>query len=84
MKFEPMVCPECNKQAIGAADYVPACATFTQPDANGHVEYSGNTELFWDGQMNMHTIESTPETFQPHHSELQCENGHRWLAKEVD
>lgn len=76
MKFDPMNCPDCGKPAIGTIDIIPGCCLFTSPDADGCVDYAGETKLFWEGQ--------TPETNENDHVLLRCHCGHEWWAQELD
>jgi hypothetical protein len=76
MKFDPLRCPECGEVADGTVDTVPGRALFTQPDERGHVDWFGETKMFWDGQ----TTEMGPNG---EHT-LECTNGHQWLARLVE
>lgn len=72
MKFEPINCPECGELARGTVEWVPACAYFTEPDEKGEVEYSGETEPFWEGQLT--------ETTEDGEVILECPEAHQWEA----
>jgi hypothetical protein len=83
MKFTPMQCPTCRKHAIGTVETLPGVALFLETDAgipktdaNGALEYSGETKIFWEGQMT--------EIDADGNWELQCEEGHSWLAKHIE
>lgn len=76
MKFETMKCPECGKQASGTLETVTGRAEFDEPDEDGNVEYSGETTVFWDGQL---TVTEIVENIE--HATLLCSNGHDWLSK---
>ena len=70
MKFTPMQCPTCGRQAIGTVDTIPSIALFTVFDDG--VEFSGTTKVFWDGQI---SEEKDGKVL------LQCPNDHTWLAE---
>lgn len=72
MKFEPPQCPECGEVADGTVDVVPGRALFTAPDERGHVEWAGETKMFWDGQQT--------EIDAQGRWGLECTNGHQWYA----
>lgn len=78
MKFEIMQCPDCGEPAMGTCDLTPGCALFSEPDENGHVEYEGETEMYWDGQI---SEEETRDGAT--YTKLQCHEGHEWFTKEV-
>lgn len=48
--------PDGGKEIVGSYDFVPACAGIPQDsfdrDASGevHHDWTGHTELYWDGQ----------------------------------
>lgn len=76
MKREPLRCSECGEVADGTVDTVPARALLTRPDERGHVEWAGETKMFWDGQMT--------ETEAEGRWTLECTNGHQWFAVLVE
>lgn len=76
MKFEPFNCPKCGLAARGTVESLSGVAEFNDADEEGNVEYSGNTEVFWDGQMT--------ETDEEGNVALVCLNGDEWYAKMED
>ena len=50
MKFEPFLCPTCGQSPRGTIETVNGVAEFVHHD-DGTVEYSGYTEIWYDGQM---------------------------------
>ena len=75
MKFETMHCPDCGALATGILEQVKGNANSSEPDENGHVEYTGNTDIFWD--------EQEPVGGGDEYN-LLCEDGHVWLSKRLD
>lgn len=75
MKFGTMKCPECGEQAAGTLETVTGRAEFDEPDEDGNVEYSGETQIFWDGQMTVTKIENEIE-----YATLLCHEGHEWKS----
>lgn len=51
MKYGTPNCPTCGEAVEGEVDIVPARSDVVQQD-DGSFEYSGNTELFWESQVN--------------------------------
>ena len=50
MKLSIPLCPTCGKHAAGTVDIIPGIAVFTEPDGDGEVQYSGDTDIDWNGQ----------------------------------
>lgn len=75
MKFGTMKCPECGKQASGTLETVTGRAEFDEPDEDGNVEYSGETQIFWDRQMTVTEIKNEIE-----YATLLCHGGHEWQS----
>ncbi len=69
-------CPECGEPAEGSVDTVPGVALFTEAREDGHVEYSGTTEVCWDGQ--------TSDWRTEHGMLVQCAAAHEWYTRVVD
>jgi hypothetical protein len=76
MRFDPATCPECGEPARGTLDDITGCAQFSDPDTKGNVEYAGDTEVFWDGQMTRKG--NTEGTVM-----LLDRAGHEWEAREL-
>jgi hypothetical protein len=75
MQVDPSVCPECGGRAIGTAEIVPGVALFCEA-ADGEVEYTGETKMYWDGQ--------TTERADDGRVTVCCANDHEWLATAVE
>lgn len=76
MKFATMTCPECGEPAAGSLETIQGRAEFTEPDENGHVDYAGETEMFWDTQEMMIKTTEGKE-----YVALLCHNGHDWQSE---
>lgn len=76
MRFEPIRCPACGEYAIGTVDMVPCCAEFDIDEATGEVEWSGHTEVYWDGQQT--SLGGCGRML------LQCRAGHEWEAADYE
>lgn len=74
MKFEPSHCPACNEPTRYTCDTIPGYAKLTEPDANGITEYTGETDVDWDGQQSNQDEEGRIE--------VACRNWHRWAARD--
>jgi hypothetical protein len=72
MRFDPLFCPECGEMARGTLETITGVAEFDASD-NGSVEYSGYTEINWDGQETV--------TDDGGNARLVCPNGHDWPAR---
>ena len=87
-QFDPERCPKCGELPRGTLETLSGVAEFAprqdgvrengnhddpERDVHGNFTYSGNTEIFWDGQMTQKTDGN------PH---LICWNGHDWPAKD--
>lgn len=104
MKYGTPNCPTCGKIAMGECDYTPGCAETWPPedtlkaDATTEFEYAGETDMFWDGQLNVNEVEASflrpfaqrsPEIaervdFLDKHIRLQCHAGHEWDSTKED
>lgn len=74
MRWAIEKCPTCGKEVSGTLETVQGQALVTKQD-DGSFEYSGQTEMFWDGQ----------ETLQKDGKDvLMCKNGHEWTAKRIE
>lgn len=71
MKFKPIKCPECGKDARGTLEEMTGVAGFYYDKRGKLAKYSGNTEIFWDGQS---TVVRNGKTV------LICHEGHDWEA----
>jgi hypothetical protein len=71
MRFTPDVCPDCGEPIYGTCDMIPGAALLTAND-DGTFDYSGETDVFWDGQT---TNEAGEDRVW-----VQCHNGHEWKA----
>lgn len=82
MRLTTPTCPECGAAVRGTADLVPGNALL-QRLGDGSYEYAGQTEMWWDGQMNEIEWErvlcgggdGSERTVV-----LDCEVGHRWVS----
>jgi hypothetical protein len=89
VRYQTPKCPECGEILQGECDMTPGCAEVEElPD--GTFDYTGNTEMFWDGQVNEHDLEVTTLAFAKGETpvldklvRVQCHNAHMWLT-EVD
>jgi hypothetical protein len=90
-------CPECGETLMGECDMIPSCARVTErPD--GGFDYEGDTEVFWDGQVNRNAYDRSvliaerfvladTEDEMPAHLRLvsvQCAFGHEWNTTKED
>jgi hypothetical protein len=93
VKLHTPRCPHegCGKPAIGASDFTPGCALFDGDPTEGPVDYCGETEMYWDGQINASEF-ATHDTAEPHlallpdvplneQMQVQCEDGHEWITR---
>ena len=76
MRFNPIHCPECGEAAWGTLEKLHGCAELTEPDPEtGAVDYSGFTEVLWNGQT---TVAADGKVT------LLCRAGHEWQAEDVN
>ena len=75
MKFDRPRCPECGELAWGMLEQVPGLALLLF-DEDGRAEYDGETKMFWDDQ--------TTCRDEGGRITLECPNGHRWPAGQVE
>ena len=76
MRFDPPKCPECGEDPLGTLEDLTGRAEFSRQEDDGAYEYSGSTEVFWDGQMT--------RTDEEGKVALLCENGHDWFATRME
>lgn len=76
MKFATMNCPDCGEPARGTVETVSGAALLSNPQLDGSVEYSGETDIWWDEQR---TVRDPMGRVQ-----LVCRNGHDWFSEVVD
>jgi hypothetical protein len=55
MKYAIPNCPECGELLRGESDLTPGCALVTRFE-DGSFDYAGETDVFWDGQINRRDI----------------------------
>lgn len=72
MTFKTLNCPTCDEPAKGTYDRIPGIALFSTPDEDGSVDYEGETEIDWDGQITV--------TNKKGESLLICPNCHIWYS----
>ncbi len=72
MKFEPLFCPECGEMARGTLETLTGVANFA-PAADGSLEYTGYTDLWWDEQRTV--------VDEGGYARLVCPSGHDWAAR---
>lgn len=70
MKVLTPHCPTCGALARGTLEVLTGCAELTLNE-EGVGEYSGNTVVFWDGQMTERDPGSEQVVFL-------CREGHEW------
>lgn len=79
MKFNPWKCPECGEPARGTVERVFGLALMTF-DENGDAGYAGETKIDWNSQTSvLRTTAENDVVFL-----LECINGHRWQAEQID
>ena len=71
MRLNPSKCPQCGQQAKGTLETIPGVARLLF-DEDGRAEYTGSTDVCWDGQETV-LDESGRAT-------LVCPDGHDWPA----
>ena len=71
MKFEHPRCPLCNELAVGTEDEIRGRALMAF-DADMNAEYTGETKVDWDSQMQIVDHRG--------HVLLGCPNGHEWYT----
>jgi len=77
MKFSQINCPECGARARGIIEKVMGCALLNSEDNDdGTVDYSGQTDVWWQEQIPIHDEEGRVT--------LICPEAHEWQAKEID
>lgn len=72
LKFTPPVCPTCGADIRGTVDTIPAIAELNRFE-DGSYEWSGHTEVLWDGQSGEYDDQGR--------AEVCCANGHHWCAE---
>lgn len=72
MHFHPDVCPECEADIAGTHESIPGFARMFR-QANGSYEYTGSTDVHWDGQM----TDKDPKG----RALVECVSGHTWYAE---
>jgi hypothetical protein len=73
MKFDKPKCPQCGAPPRGTIDRLQGCAELSDADEAGEFEYSGTTNVWWDGQR---TIRDKKNRVL-----LMCEDAHEWFSK---
>lgn len=89
MKYAIPKCPECGETLQGECDFTPGVAEVSEvEDEPGTFEYTGSTEMFWDGQQNEHDVETfilaEAKGEKPVMDKLvkvQCPEAHIWLTE---
>jgi hypothetical protein len=76
MKLGTLNCPICGRRAIGSVDIISATALLTIPDGMGEVEFTGTTDVHWDGQRNVSQVADTWR--------VTCAEGHEWDTSFTD
>jgi len=71
MRYEPGTCPICGKPARGTVETLSGIAEFSRR-GDGEVEYSGYTDICWDGQRTVVDPQGRVT--------LICPSGHEWPA----
>lgn len=85
MRYRLPNCPTCGRDVDGEADYVPGRALVTRL-TDGSYEYDGETDMFWDGQMNeleierLHGFTKSPAT----NVRVECRAAHTWETERYD
>lgn len=74
MTILPNVCPECGDVVHGTCEIIPGTAVLHEND-DGSFEYSGWTDVCWDGQRSEYVGDQI---------RVCCEQGHEWLALATD
>jgi hypothetical protein len=72
MRLDPATCPVCRRPSKGTLEIIPGLALLLFGE-DGLAEYSGQTEIDWNGQK---TVEDDPGRVV-----LRCPVGHEWSAK---
>lgn len=70
MTIKPSTCPECGGTVHGTCELIPGTAVLQQSEGDGF-EYSGWTDICWDGQRT---------EYVGGRARVCCERGHEWLA----
>jgi len=71
MRLDPPTCPVCGQVARGTVETIPGLALLSF-DERGEADYSGGTEVHWDGQ--------AVDRDSQGRVRLICPAGHQWLA----
>lgn len=80
MRFTPETCrcPDCGDPPRGTVDLIPGVALFGGEE-DGEYDYSGTTDVCWDGQYTVTLPDDPPESLR-----LVCRAGHEWLGMMVE
>jgi len=70
------LCPECGVLARGTLEAISGCAEMSL-DESGDGEFTGNTAVFWDGQMTERDPGNDLMIFL-------CPKGHEWTSEVED
>jgi len=73
IRFTPLICPTCQAPARGTVERLTGVALLSEPDADGRVEYTGWTDVWWDEQRSV--------TDKRGRVRLICHAGHEWWAE---
>lgn len=76
MKVLTPRCPECGALARGTLEAISGCAEMNL-DERGEGEFTGNTAVFWDGQMTERDPGNSLMIFL-------CREGHEWTSEVED
>jgi hypothetical protein len=71
MQFNPDKCPTCGTDIEATQDTVPGNARVFRTE-KGDYEYSGSTDVDWNGQMHQRTEDGQVWVF--------CQNGHQFTV----
>lgn len=94
MKYGTPKCPECGQTLAGECDLIPGRAEVFERE-DGTFEYTGNTEVFWDGQANETNEEAhvltkykidARDAMGPVHDlvRVECSKAHQWDTTRED
>lgn len=78
MKLSVPLCPECGLPARGTVERLSGVAEFDrEPGPDVDVEYSGRTDVWWDGQRTAYQREDAEESAENLPLVI-CREGHEW------
>lgn len=100
MKYGTPNCPTCGRELIGEVDYTPGTASLFEREDEAEkataatvFDYSGETDMHWDGQMNFNEVAAMMLRLWGHRDDaekiegltrVRCYEDHEWDTTKED